>query len=217
MLCESPRCGLRNEQEPARSDESGERLCRRCRRFTQDRLSRLPALYRGCESALTNRRPRHSERIRGGLPGGISLNDRAVHARSEVLAVLASWASLVVEERRLSAAPGRSVGALARFLDRHIDWLSRHPAAGDFADEIHQVTGMAEAVTNPQSSARVELGPCDQPGCASPVTAIMRSRDNGPASVSCGGGHVWRPHEWLMLGRRLELASSAADSPEPAA
>jgi hypothetical protein len=97
-------------------------------------LAVLPRLYDACEAVLGGRR-RHfaDDRVRGGLSRGLNLHEGALRARSRMLTVLASWSGLVASERGVSPPRRREVGVLAPFLLSHVDWLTGHPAAGDFA------------------------------------------------------------------------------------
>ncbi|WP_207782583.1 helix-turn-helix domain-containing protein [Phytoactinopolyspora limicola] len=81
------------------------------------------------------------------------------------MTILASWSSLVVDERCLSTRPERSVKALSAFLVSNIDWLASHSAARDAVNEIHELTITANQALDPASSVRLALGPCQQSGC----------------------------------------------------
>jgi hypothetical protein len=212
-LCESPSCGHGNgadQQIRARPAAPGMRLCFCCLDKLAKHISRLPDLYRLCESILVSRPKREVERIRHKTFGGISLDEAVVSARSDIVSVLASWAGLVVDERRVSAPPQRQVADLAVFLSSHLEWLAAHPAAGDAVTEIHEVVKNVEAVVQPSPLLTLELGPCDRPGCESRVHVTLRAKDSLPQSrVCCESGHVWRPSEWLLLGHRIEQAQRA--------
>lgn len=213
IVCESPLCGLRSvpSQTRSRLAKNGARLCPTCHDELARELGEIPSIYYQCEQNLVNRRKRIVERIRGGVPGGISLNDAAFTARSDILSVLASWSGLVVDEYPVAAAPRRQVDTLAKFLSAHLDWLTAHPAAGSLAAEIHDVAVKAAAAVEPNPRAQLELGPCAQAGCESTVHVTMRADNFAPAHVSCGAGHVWQPHEWLRLGHWIEQARYARE------
>lgn len=207
--CESALCGppRGSTQARPRLAENGLRVCVVCRDKLAAHLREIPALYRQCGRILVNRYERGPERIRGGMPGGISLNDAVFTARADMLSVLASWCGLVVDERPVSHPPRREIDALARFLSIHLEWLTGHPAAGSAVTEIHDVAVEAATAVDPDPSMRLELGPCARAGCVSTVHMIVRARTSeSNARVSCGAGHVWRPYEWLRLGHRIEQA-----------
>ena len=214
MVCESPLCGPRSGPSQTRSHPAASdvRLCPVCRDKLAKDLQQIPALYYQCEQILVSRYKRGTERIRGGLPGGISLNDAAFTARSDMLAVLVSWSGLVVDERPVSVAPRRRIDALAEFLVVHLDWLAAHPAAGYAVAEVHDVTRKATAAIDPYPEVRLALGPCVQDGCERTVHARVQACNSAPTQVSCGAGHVWRPHEWLRLGYRIEQAQRALNN-----
>jgi hypothetical protein len=170
----------------------------------------LPELYDRCEGMLVGRRTRAMERVRGGLPGGISLDDGAVAARARILTVLASWAGLVVDERGLARPPRRDVADLAGFLSRHLAWLAAHPAADEVVTEIAALVRAAEDTVCPHATVRIELGPCGQPACGQVVTlAVDADSEPVPTQIRCEAGHVWLPHQWLQLKHRIEQARHA--------
>jgi hypothetical protein len=215
MLCAGPRC--RNRLSGARAPASGVRLCGFCQDNLAGQLALLPELYDRCEGMLVPRRTRAVERVRGGLPGGISLDDAAVAARARILAVLASWAGLVVDQRRLSRLPQRDVTDLAGFLTRHLAWLAAHPAADEIVTEIAALVRTAEDAVRPHGAVRIELGPCGQPGCGQIVTlAVNADNEPVPSQIQCEAGHVWLPHQWLLLKHRIEQARRAPNGGDAA-
>jgi hypothetical protein len=185
------------------------RLCTSCLGGLRANIVRLPRLFHDCEELLSNRRARGLERIRGGGPsGGVTLNESIVGARSDMLAVLASWAGLIVDERPVYIRPRRTTGELSRFLLEHLRWLAGHPAAADAATEIADVVRTAEELTSVRPASRLELGTCGEAGCGGMVTASVGPAAD-PSSIGCDRGHAWRPNEWLLLARRLERAQRA--------
>lgn len=190
---------------------AGRRLCVQCLDALRKELTRLPALYRDCERTLVSRRQRSLERVRGGRPNGIHLNEDVVSTRSDIIAVLASWVAMVAEERGATPPKHRHVTKLVAFLVRHLDWLTSHPAIGDFSSEIADLAEAAEGVVDPSSAFRMSLGPCGEPGCDRAVHATMRADAKATAyQVRCEAGHEWQPHQWLSLGRRMEHSERAA-------
>jgi hypothetical protein len=186
---------------------SGPRLCASCRAQLANHLTVLPDLYRRCEGILVHTRGRDLERVHGGLPGGISLNDSAVAIRTEMMTVLASWAGLVVDERDVPRPLRRDVHALTDFLVLHLDWLALHPAAGELAAEIATLVRSAEDTISPDTAVRVELGPCNRSGCDGVVSVVVGGDvEPTPNLMSCDGGHALPPQQWLMLKHRIEQA-----------
>jgi hypothetical protein len=156
---------------------------------------------------LVNTRGRDLERVHGGLPGGISLNDGAVAIRTEMMTVLASWAGLVVDERSVPRPLRRDIHALTDFLLTHIDWLAQHAAAGELAAEIGTLVRSAEDTISPDTAVRVELGPCNRSGCDGVVSVVIGGDvEPTPNLMSCDSGHALPPQQWLMLRHRIEQA-----------
>lgn len=203
-LCEGPDCG----SPIGRLDSQlGRRLCARCLRATRANLRELPAAYRDCEQRLVRTPEALTERVSGAMATGISLNETAVTARSDILRVLSSWGALVVEDREVAGPDRLEVTRLVAFLDGHLDWLATHDAAADLATELAELADAARQVLDPDTTVRLELGPCAEGDCGRPVVATIRPCDVPIAhQVRCAAGHEWPPHRWLLLARRVEQA-----------
>jgi hypothetical protein len=218
-LCEGPSC--RDKPSYIRRVGSGTGLCVPCRGLLSNHLTILPDLYQRCEVMLVNTHARGLERIHGGLPGGINLNDAAVVIRTDMVTVLASWASLVVDERRVARPQRRDVRTLTDFLGQHLEWLADHAAASDAATEIAALVRVAEDTISPDRAVRMELGPCDRSGCDHIISVTVRGDgDPAPNMIRCEGGHVWPPRRWLLLKHKIERArhgsrAVGADRAEP--
>lgn len=215
ILCEVPFCRKDPDTGSPRPREvaPGLRLCLVCRNRLASDLAGLPKLYEASEGALAHRRHRAVERVRGGRPNGICLNGAVLEARSDMLRILASWSGMVVDERGVTGPDQREIRHLASFLTTHADWLAAHTTAADIAGEIADLVKSARDAINPNTTTWMELGPCGQPGCEQTVRAVVRAEnDLLPARVSCEAGHVWPPHQWLLLGRRIAQARRRLDA-----
>lgn len=202
-ICAVPSCS-----QPLRTAGTSpipEGLCAACASRLRNNISSLRVLYRDCGSLLVRPRYGFLERTSTFRGGGISLNEAAVEVRGEILAVAASWAALVVDERRLAARPRREVPPLTEFLLAHVDWLSRHPAAADAYAEIARVVSKAETCAT-SSRNHIDLGPCSAADCEGIVRVTFHSRTT---DVSCEHGHRPMPDEWLELAQRTKLAPAA--------
>jgi hypothetical protein len=199
--------GFRAESGSAWSGSlRGSRACAACLAQLGRVVARLPGLYRDCEDLLA-RRPRHgpAQRVRGPRPGGISLDDAIVAARSDIMLVTASWAGLVADHHPSVTRPERDVQVLSRFLLTHLTWLAGKPCVMEAAAELGQVTRAAEQALDRCTGDRRALGMCDRPGCNGTVYA----GGGRAAHVGCDRGHRWKPSEWLLLSRRLGHRSDA--------
>ena len=198
------------------------RLCRPCQKRISHQLELLPALYRECEHMLVARPKREVERVRGGLPGSASINEAAVSARSTIISTLATWAGLVRDERPVAVELRREVTPLSAFLRAHIEWLAAHPIAQGLSEELEDAVAMAQRVVHPEAGRKLKVGACDRQECTSTVYATFRA-ENGrvPTQVSCDGGHVISPRQWLLLHHAAQSAppedDSRSASPEHAA
>lgn len=177
-------------------------ICADCREEAEENLLELPGLYDMCAYMLDVRRPQLRERVSGRKRRGIVLREAVVNVRSDVLGVLASWCGLVAKERGVSGPDELSVPRLSTFVLIHFGWLTAHPAAPDFVDELAALADGARAVLQPESTAEITLGPCARPGCGWTV----RAEGHPPRRIRCDAGHEWPPEQWLLLrgGHQLD-------------
>jgi hypothetical protein len=184
--------------------EQGSELCSLCRARVRDDIAELPKLYEEFESSLIRFPYAFEERVSGGEVKGLGLNEASVNARSDIISVLATWAGMVTEERRLTRTIGRDVASLAAFLTRHLDWLLAHPTAPYFADEVATMAATARRASRPRSDLRLPLGYCVEEDCDASLYAAGTAADaRSQAQVRCEAGHMWQAHEWLMLASRI--------------
>jgi hypothetical protein len=128
----------------------------------------------------------------------------ATEIRTAIRKVLASWASLVADERRLERPP-RDIRALSRFLCRHAEWLAAHPAAAEIVDEIGELTRAARRTAYSNGAGRVPVGSC--PTCSGELVAHMRRREDAlPAEIVCTAfpDHRWPATRWATLARQIQ-------------
>lgn len=91
------------------------------------------------------------------------IREHVLYVRTETIATLNGWARIIIEERDL---PGRVNGsdaqAMARLIDAHADWLARHEAGLDAAEEIHEWSRRVYGVARPYIREDMEfLGECE--------------------------------------------------------
>lgn len=178
----------------------GAQLCSRCRNLLASRLCSLPGLYRACEQALEVSRYHSIRFVRGRRPSGICLDERTLAARDETIRVLASWCQMIVAERGVTGPGDLGIASLTAFLRAHFAWLTVHPAAADFAEEIAGLADGAGEALDPASARAIDLGECIEDGCERMVRAGVQPVHQGAAPlVRCEAGHTWPPHQWLRL------------------
>jgi hypothetical protein len=187
----------------------GLRLCHACLARTRQNLRALPPLYDDCADAM-NPAPLGYVRERvSGSREARTVNETALEARMRIKVVFVSWARLVTDERRLTAR-GDHVGNLARFLTVHLHWLAAHHGAADFVTELDELVSYALHVIDAGPAVPIELGACIEPGCGGLLVAPAPGLGAGRPEVRCDSGrHSWRPDQWLLLRRRLDLAGRA--------
>ncbi|GLZ15459.1 hypothetical protein Acsp04_56940 [Actinomadura sp. NBRC 104425] len=180
------------------------RLCVRCRRRVEADLRRLPVLYAECEQALVPSSWMLTERVTGGRRTGPAPDEAVMAARSDMLAVLAGWAGLVAEQRRVARPARREVGDLCRYLVRHLDWLLAHDGGAEFAAEIVAVADQARRALHGPKAVRRVLGTCVHTGCDGEMYAMSGSgKEVRPTDVRCDRGHTWPPSRRLELFARM--------------
>src|SRR4051812_685945 len=211
MSVSQTHCELRITPSCTGTALSRMRSCDRCRQALRGELRALPGLHEQCAQSLTpGRRPEIVKIKNTGVPGGLSLNLTAVSVRTSILGVLASWASMVIEETGAPKPPSRRVHVLSTFLYRNLDWLLSHEVAADFAEEITDLADAARAVLDPEMSERIDLGSCGAPGCGLTVyAAIGAGADVAAHGASCGAGHHLSANQWLLLEESDDVQQQA--------
>ncbi|MER7836490.1 OvmZ protein [Streptomyces sp. NPDC096040] len=188
------------------------RICARCVDRIDGGLRTLLDLYRESDQALVPGSPVLRERVSGSRATvGIVLDEQALTLRTRTTEVMALWARLVVDERA-GTRPGsteRGVAALVRFLRRQLPWLAGHPAGVDFDEELTELLAEFRGLLGPGPARRLELGPCTRPGCAGTLYGVLPADggDRVPSQVSCDGGHLLPPRQWLLVAGRTREAA----------
>lgn len=182
MPCHSSSCGI-----------GGTRLCAGCVNQVMQELLALPELYEQCGSILVRQCRPGTERVRGSGPGPVNLNHAALSARDDIMVILASWASLVVDERGLLVRPRRDATSLSKFLIAQLEWLADHQAAADVVAEIHDVFDAAVDAVDPGSAMNVVVGRCEQRGCQGVTRVAARGRSALDYQIRCAYSNEWLP------------------------
>lgn len=223
-LCTAPRCRSLGHHYPDCADES----CRGCQpRLAADGLNLCPVHTRGIAEDATRAAEIYVELVLvlsgTGAPGektsgskevGAVLNERAVESRTLIRHTLVSWCRLVSEERGTSL-PADDITSLGAYAATHAQWLAAHPAAGECADELHELAhGRPWRTAYPSGARVVVVGACplvsDDGPCGHILRAIMRRTDSLlPSELVCDAEipHQWPADQWLTLGRKLRRAA----------
>lgn len=171
----------------------------------------MPTLHSDCDKGAGQRVVRVTRKAPRKSAATDLMNPAAAEMRSTIRTVLASWAGLVADERRLEP-PAREISALARFLSRHVTWLSRHPAAGDMADEIEDLMRAACDIAYPSNIRRVHIGYCPVSDCDGELIAHIRPQDDiHPSEIVCSlsSAHAWPITWWSKLARQMRKTQGA--------
>lgn len=191
------------------------RLCSACQGRLRSNLAVLPALYMACLDELAPGARPLRERVTGWAPKGIVLREDVMALRSDVVAVLASWAALVADDRRVRGPRGQEVGDITGFLIHHITWLTEHPVAGEFAGEIGELVTAMRDLLDPGMVGNFVVSSCERHGCAKPVLVMFGVRDPSRHPVACTAGHRIPPERWLRLRIQAERGEPAARKRNP--
>lgn len=197
-----PRChteGIRSSADPL--------LCAGCVGQVERQLRALPYLHQECLNHVSPTSRRTNPTKVSGSRRNDFLDISVLDSRHNILAVLESWSEIVLEQLGC-AAPERTVPHLARFLIRHLTWLTAQPPAAEFADEIESLAGELRRIVDPDpGNLQALIRKCVVEGCNGTISASpqhQKSRNSPDSSVSCSAGHSWKMHELLLLGRLME-------------
>lgn len=214
-LCAGGGCRARERSgEPRLPASAGALLCRWCQERLDRDLGRLPSLYEECGQALGGPAPRPWGRRSGTPRRGMPFNTAAAECRATMLAVLASWAELVAEERRVGP-PERTVPALCAFLRLHVPWLVGHSSAEDASGEVAALVRSALRAIGLSPSRRIQVGSCVEPECPGSLDAHVPEDGRRPSVIRCTADstHAWPGSAWTELEARMTRAAAR----EPAA
>lgn len=116
--------------------------------------------------------------------------------------VLAEWCDALIEERGL-VPPARTVQAMARFLDSHLDWTSKQAWVEDFHEELRALHSQLRAI----GAQRRKIGACPNTIQEGEHTrecgAVLLAPLNGDSIRCFACGREWQRDEWIRLGRLL--------------
>jgi hypothetical protein len=216
ILCANPRCCILGRHTTdcdnadcrgclPRPTAAGTNLCEICTRRLAEDAHTAGVLFADLELVLTSTGV-PGEPVSGGGNKGTTINDRAVECRTLIKHTLVSWTLLVTEERGITT-PADVVEKLAAFVAAHAVWLSAHPAAGDCADELHELAhGQPWRTAYPSGARRFPVAACLMPDCPGVIVAVLRDTDYLlPSALTCDTDdtHSWSADSWRSLGRAL--------------
>lgn len=170
-------------------------LCERCTRRLEQDLAELPARTQQLRSVLpgTQAPQRDGSRHTKGQPP-VPLNI-AAHDHLELVAgTVLSWVRLVAEDRGLRGPDRPEVERLTGWLLGQLDWIVGQPWVDDLLMEIHDLTRVADALTQARPGWHLLPAPC--PGCS----ALTLGRWDGDDHVGCGTcGERWAEEHYPRL------------------
>ncbi|BBA98086.1 putative ovmZ homologue [Actinacidiphila reveromycinica] len=180
-------------------------------RHLKGNLAALPGLYQETLHHISPvSRQMHQTRVSGSRNTD-QLSMSALDARQNILAILESWADLVVDKHGGEILT-RSVPHLTYFLMRNLGWLTAQPQAADFADEIDGLRLELLRTIDPEPAEPDLLTwDCVVAGCGGKITTPTQHVGNSDGkSVRCSSGHTWEIHEWITLRPLMARQGKAA-------
>ncbi|MEU6995007.1 hypothetical protein ABZ953_30670 [Streptomyces sp. NPDC046465] len=201
--------GNHGQETPA---VTGALLCDPCIDRLERNLRALPGLHQeGLHHVLATGRRRNPTKV-SGTRRRDHLNVSALDARSNIVAILESWAGYVADELGIPA-PARAVPRLAGFLLQHLSWLKTQPPAADFAAEIQGLHVELLRVIDPELNERDPLTRrCVVDSCTGTINASPQNAGiaGKKSSISCSSGHSWEIREWLVLRHLMDRQNKEA-------
>lgn len=195
--CLDPKCddGPTEGDPMPRFADDGSNLCRRCGTLLQQRLAELPARRDALRATLGGLRAsvKGENRPTKGTPP-VPLNLAAHDHLTEMHATVVSWVRLVTEERSLRGPDRDDLNVLSSWLLSQLDWLLDHPAAGDLAEEIRDLSRVADALA--RTREQWHRLPVKCPRC----DAQEIGRWDGADHVACTScGETWHEDDYARL------------------
>lgn len=156
-----------------------------------------------------------------GPPGGAYVGKREVwygrdgrgHTEQEnparsVPATLAALAALIAEEREVTPPAARMPGELVRWLDTHMDWITRQELVTDFRDDLRALVKQLMPVTGDPSPRHIGLCPnvIDEGEHSRECGARLYAPLRGDCIACSQCNREWPRAEWLRLGALLQEA-----------
>lgn len=167
--------------------------------------SRSPA----SDHIIAMRDPRSSRDAHTWLAGDGRLHLEAERPPLSVYSVLDTIAWTIAEERQVDGpAPNLPVHELCLFIDRHLDWLTRHELVVEVRNDLRELQAQLKPATGDPAPRHVGL-------CPNVIDEGEHSRECGARlyaplrgdSIDCRAcGRQWPREEWLKLGDLLEAS-----------
>jgi hypothetical protein len=201
-----------HDQPMPRWSAPGSLLCRRCTARLEQDLAELPAREQQVTATLDAAGGSGAER-RGTPEPPVPLNIGSHDHLTLMTAAVVSWALLVREERGLRGPDRSTVTALAPWLLGQLDWITQQPWVDDMAEEIHDLSQVADAITRRKPLRNRLEPPC--PACG----ARDLGRWDGASQVDCVAcGAVWDERYYPALVRLvLDTSGGCVTAAEAAA
>lgn len=133
----------------------GRQLCASCRDRVEEDLVDLAELYELSTFALELGNDGRGTRAGARCPQGLDFDHVVVAAQADGLAMLLSWCGVVAGARGVRAPDRLCVRRLTTFLAIHLDWLTGHPSAAEFADEMDELASTLRDTLRPAGSGLV--------------------------------------------------------------
>lgn len=185
-----------------------------CLREIPDYYARLPRLL--THGSIDDDAARYGKRADAPAPMRLDVVDlldtrrgrrrdgQAAADRHGVIGLLAPWADLVGEQRRVQA-PAGGVGVTSRFLLRHLEWISQQPWVDELTRELrtlHRQLGDAVGIHPPTPVGHCTATDADGNQCDGP---LWPTRVGGVICGTCGDR--WSSQALARLGAKIGVTA----------
>jgi hypothetical protein len=157
---------------------------------------------------------RLSSPVSGSPAHELPIDELLVDLLRDARAIVASWCTLVAEERAVRTPPVPALTVTAPWLARHHPWSLRRTWAVDYTSELLDLAGRTRDRIEPDHARRVELSPCPQlvdgVRCTGILTARIRDTDELlPSVIRCQVcGVAVTADGWATLGHRIRALAA---------
>lgn len=201
--CANPRCRRGGDPEPVYGKET---VCEYCARRLERQLTDLAYAHDELETVLAagSAVSARFDKVAGSRTPPVPVRLEVADHRDHIRHLLVSWVQLVIEERGMSRWPDDRPTAMAGYLASHLDWLARHPAAGDLCAEVSTALGRARGLL--ERPGAVCTLPCpDVYGEGCDGTVRVTAEATWVRCAECG----WETDDLPWLGRLLRGSEPA--------
>lgn len=195
----------RHEPERLRGAVDGLYVCHGCLANLEQALAEMSAHFDALARALAPRSG-HGPQVTGTRERALPIDPTVADHRSDLRGKLASWATMIAEERDIGGPGSYEVPLVSMWLLVHLRWACAQPWVDEYAGEVRSLRSRSLSLLYPSGRRRVEVGACIEVGCDGVLTATIAPIDDLlPSEITCSHNaeHAYPASQWVTLGRRI--------------